>query len=59
LNKIKDNNFEERAFGCILGAFVADACGSFHEFKNYVLSDEEMEECMQMKGGGPFKVGPG
>lgn len=31
-SKIKDNTFEERAFGCIVGAFVGDSCGSYNEF---------------------------
>ena len=59
LDVIEPDTFEDRAFGCILGAFLGDSCGSFHEFKNHVLNEEEMEECMEMNGGGPWKVGPG
>lgn len=32
LGNIPYNSFDDRAFGCILGAFVGDACGSFCEF---------------------------
>jgi hypothetical protein len=48
------NNFEDRAFGCILGAFIGDSCGSFNEFNNIIISDEKMDECMKMPGGGPW-----
>jgi len=51
--------FDDRAFGSILGAFIGDACGSYLEFINYVASDEEMNTCMEMPGGGPFGCGPG
>ena len=59
LNTIEENGFKDRALGSILGAFVGDSCGSFMEFKNYVLTDQEMNECMEMNGGGPFKTAPG
>jgi len=59
LDVIETDTFEDKAFGCILGAFLGDSCGSYHEFKNQVLTEEEMEECMEMNGGGPWKVGPG
>ena len=54
------NVFEDRAFGCICGAFIADACGSYVEFANSELSEEKMDECMRMPGGGVFtNIGPG
>lgn len=49
----------DRAFGCILGTFVGDSCGSFLEFNKALATDEEMKDCMDMNGGGPFKLGPG
>lgn len=50
--------FEDRAMGCIMGAFVGDACGAYLEFVNDI-SDVQMEECMKMPGGGSWAVGPG
>ena len=51
--------FTERAYGCILGAFIADACGSFLEFSRSVADEEMMDKCMLMPGGGPFRLGSG
>ena len=42
-----------------MGAFVADACGAFAEFKDYELPDNELDICMTMPGGGPFNLDPG
>jgi len=53
------DTFEDRAFGCILGAFIADAAGSFREFQTNVASEEEMDRCMKMPGGGPFYLSSG
>jgi len=59
LSQLKPGTFEERAFGCILGAFAADACGSYWEFEERYLNATEMNVCMLMPGGGPHKVAPG
>jgi len=59
INSIIPNTFDDRAFGCILGAFAGDACGSYLEFINYVASEEEMDECMKMPGGGPWNLSAG
>ena len=59
IKNIEEGSFRDRAFGSILGAFVADACGSFHEFSTEVLSDGQMDECMRMPGGGTHGNGPG
>jgi hypothetical protein len=32
LKGIKKGSFEDKAYGCILGAFIGDACGSYVEF---------------------------
>ena len=52
------DSFEDRALGCMLGAFCGDACGSFLEF-TYYNSEQDMDECMLMPGGGPFMLGSG
>ena len=43
-----------------MGAFAADACGSYNEFASELVEDEsEMDKCMKMPGGGPFELSPG
>jgi len=59
LNRIKPNTFEDRAFGCIVGAFVGDSCGSFNEFNPRIAEDFVMDICMKMPGGGPWRVAAG
>lgn len=51
--------FEDRAYGCILGAFVGDALGTTLEFATGIVSDADAMEAMGMVGGGPFKLAPG
>jgi hypothetical protein len=59
LAAIKPDSYKDRAFGCILGAFIGDSCGSFLEFEVQAITEEQMKECMEMNGGGPFSLGPG
>ena len=59
IDDIEPGSFRDRAFGSILGAFTADACGSFHEFVEEVVGEEGMDKCMEMTGGGPHNNGPG
>ena len=55
------DTFNDRAFGCIVGAFIGDACGSFNEFnpQRTPLASDFMQKCMSMPGGGPFRLGSG
>ena len=55
---VKDS-FDDKAYGCIFGAFIGDACGSRNEFTNHIETEEVMDEYMKMPGGGPHEVGPG
>ena len=57
--KLVPGSFDERAFGCILGAFAADACGSYLEFSKFPLDDFKTDQCMKMNGGGYHKVAGG
>lgn len=59
LNSIYPGSFADKAFGCILGAFVSDSCGSYNEFNTKIASEEFMDECMKMNGGGPWRLCPG
>ena len=59
---LKSNtDFDKRARGCIYGAFIGDALGSYREFeaKADSPSDSSMNTAMKMPGGGPFKLGKG
>jgi hypothetical protein len=38
-NLPKSGSLKDYAYGCILGAFIADSCGSFNEF-NLKIADE-------------------
>jgi len=51
-------DFEDRAFGSVVGAFIGDSIGSFTEFSNEV-PEETIEKALTMPGGGPFNVFPG
>ena len=53
-----DPEFEDRARGCILGAFCGDAIGAFLEFEK-VITNDKVDEAMKLNGGGYFKIGPG
>ena len=53
------NTSDDRAFGCIIGAFIGDACGSYNEFNRQICNDNKMTQCMMMKGGGPFGLAGG
>ena len=57
VSEIKKSSFEDKAFGCIIGAGIGDACGSLLEFFNRLITLEEVKNCMDMPGGGPHKVG--
>ncbi len=52
------NDFDDLAYGCILGAFCGDALGSYLEFYPKV-SESQVEEALKMEGGGMMKLGPG
>lgn len=53
------NSFDDLAFGCLLGAFAGDACGSYLEFSEQTASDYALTLCMTMSGGGPHKTAGG
>ena len=53
LSKVVPDSQEDKVFGCVLGAFVGDSCGSFVEFSEEMIKDDMMDLCMQMPGGGP------
>ena len=61
LNAVQGDSFNDRAYGCIIGAFVGDACGSYNEFNPERVwhYDRLMEKCMKMNGGGPWRLNAG
>ena len=56
---INVDSFEDHAYGCIVGAFVADSMGSLVEFIACDVPDEKLDLVFTMPGGGPHKIGPG
>lgn len=66
INESIKDPFNERAYGCLVGAFVADACGAFLEFyggteDNMMQqpSEEHLNQAMEMPGGGFHKTAAG
>ena len=53
------NSFKDRAYGCVLGAFIGDACGSFLEFNDHIADENDMNLCMGMPGKGYWGLAPG
>ena len=53
--KEPDYNYE---LGCMLGAFLGDALGSYVEF-NPKPTNEQVEAALKMPGGGPWGLDPG
>lgn len=54
INASIGDSFSERAFGCIMGAFVGDACGSYIEFDEEMPGQKKLDDAMKMLGGGYF-----
>ena len=48
----------DKAKGCIIGALLGDATGAPLEF-THDLSKEKIQDAMELKGGGVFRVAPG
>lgn len=65
INESVKTPFNDRAFGCILGAFCGDSCGSYVEFyglfdhKNSTPPEDVLDVAMGMPGGGCHEVAPG
>jgi len=67
INSLGPETVEDKAFGCVLGSFVGDACGAYFKEgptilnKSERLSEELMNQIMTMPGGGmsELKLGPG
>jgi len=60
-DRIVSGTLEDKAFGCIMGAFVGDACGVYidKDARKNIMSEETMEICMELPGGGEFNLGAG
>jgi ADP-ribosylglycohydrolase len=50
----------DRAFGCVLGAFIGDAAGAVLEFLEVQqISHKDVQEAMKLEGGGIMGLGKG
>ena len=59
LDKIQMDTFVDWAFGCILGAFLADSIGSYWESNSSRMQDSDINYCFTMPGGGIHSIRPG
>ena len=50
---------EDKALGCILGALLGDASGTYLEFSNKIIDEKSVSLAMSLPGGGPHKTAPG
>ena len=55
----KTTNFKARTYGCIMGAFVGDAGGSYLEFLETEITDELVDAALEFEGGGVLETVPG
>lgn len=51
-------DFEDRAFGSVIGAFLGDSIGAYLKF-NTLSSENEIKKALCMPGGGPHGLAPG
>eukprot|EP00347_Sterkiella_histriomuscorum_P010363 403376591 len=49
----------DKAYGCIMGALLGDASGTYLEFSSKLIDDKSVKLSMSMPGGGPHKTAPG
>ena len=49
----------EHVRGCIAGVLIGDSCGAFFQFATKEVTEVEMDFCMTMPGGGPYKLDAG
>ena len=59
LESIQEGTFSDKAFGCIVGAFIGDSMGSYVEFIECQVPEDKLLQALEMPGGGPHHVGPG
>lgn len=59
IDGIEKGSFRDHAFGCILGAFIGDACGASKSSAAEKLSKDEAEKALKMNGGGVHNIGAG
>ena len=59
ISQIREGQFEDFAFGCILGSFIGDAGGSLVEFIETRVDENLLKKCLEMPGGGTHGNGPG
>jgi len=50
LKKIEQYSLEDYCYGCIVGSFIGNSCGSYRENSKSIGNDEEMETCLKMPG---------
>lgn len=55
----KDSSNLNKPLGLLIGAALGDAIGSFGEMRTQPLSDTEIDQAMEMPGGGYWCLNPG
>ena len=54
VTSFENNDLYDRAYGLCIGAAIGDSIGSYCEFRNFAIEDNELEEAMTMPGGGTW-----
>lgn len=59
VDSVPDDSFRDRALGAFLGSIVADSSASYLGRLTSVPSNEELNDCLEMFGGGAHGLSAG
>ena len=59
IDTVPEDSFRDRALGVFLGSMIADSSASYLGRLNSVPTNEEMNDCIEMFGGGAHGLSAG
>ena len=59
IKKIKFNSLYDKAYGCVLGALIADSCANYIQNSDFQIDQDTVFSSMKMEGGGPHDIQEG